>query len=139
MPAEPDETSQLGTLLKRGWPLLIIVAGIALVFSLGLHRYLSFSVLRDNRADLVAWVAAAGPLAVLAFIGGELQRHMGGFRHTFRPRAHQNSQPSLTQNGMQDFRAVFAKGGRVIHPGLLQTWIAVSLTWFWGKVVCLMN
>ena len=47
--------------------------------------------------------------AVRAFIGGELQRHMGGFRHAIRPSAHQNSQPSLTQNGVQDFRAVFTE------------------------------
>jgi hypothetical protein len=77
--------------------------------------------------------------AVRAFIGCELQRHMGGFRHAIRPRADQNSQPRLTQNGVQDFRAVFTEQGRIIHAGLLQTWIAVSLSWFWGKVVCLMN
>ena len=91
MSAEPNATSRLPALLKRAWPLLAIAAGIVLVFSLGLHRYLSFSVLRDNRAELVAWVAAAGPLAVLAFIavyivvvtlslpGGAVMTITGGF------------------------------------------------------------
>ena len=69
MQAEPTEPGRAAALLKRFWPLLLIAAGLVLVFSLGLHRYLSFGVLRDNRADLVAWVAAMGPLAVLAFIG----------------------------------------------------------------------
>jgi uncharacterized membrane protein YdjX (TVP38/TMEM64 family) len=69
MQAEPTEPRRAAALLKRFWPLLVIAAGLVLVFSLGLHRYLSFAVLRDNRADLVAWVATMGPLAVLAFIG----------------------------------------------------------------------
>lgn len=91
MQAEPTNAARAGALLKRAWPLLAIAAGLALVFSLGLHRYLSFAVLRDNRADLVAWVAAMGPLAVLAFIaayivvvtlslpGGAVMTIAGGF------------------------------------------------------------
>jgi uncharacterized membrane protein YdjX (TVP38/TMEM64 family) len=91
MQAEPTKATRAGALMKRAWPLLAIAAGLALVFSLGLHRYLSFAVLRDNRADLVAWVAAMGPLAVLAFIaayivvvtlslpGGAVMTIAGGF------------------------------------------------------------
>jgi uncharacterized membrane protein YdjX (TVP38/TMEM64 family) len=91
MQAEPTKAARAGALLKRAWPLLAIAAALVLVFSLGLHRYLSFAVLRDNRADLVAWVAAMGPLAVLAFIaayivvvtlslpGGAVMTIAGGF------------------------------------------------------------
>lgn len=91
MQAEPTNAARAGALLKRAWPLLAIAAALVLVFSLGLHRYLSFAVLRDNRADLVAWVAAMGPLAVLAFIaayivvvtlslpGGAVMTIAGGF------------------------------------------------------------
>ena len=37
-------------------PLLILIAGLVAFFALGLNRYVSFSVLRENREFLLTWV-----------------------------------------------------------------------------------
>jgi uncharacterized membrane protein YdjX (TVP38/TMEM64 family) len=49
-------------------PLLLIVAGIALVFAMGWHRYLSFEQLKAQRAALTAFVAAQPLLAAAGFV-----------------------------------------------------------------------
>ncbi|MBM3524412.1 MAG: TVP38/TMEM64 family protein [Alphaproteobacteria bacterium] len=54
--------------LARMAPLLAIAAAAAAFFALGLHRYLSFDVLRDSRAALNAWVAAHPWLAPVLYV-----------------------------------------------------------------------
>lgn len=58
--------------LARLTPILVIAAAAAAFFTFGLHRYLSFDVLRDSRAALIAWVAdhrvLAPALYVLAYV-----------------------------------------------------------------------
>ncbi len=49
-------------------PLLVLVAGLALFFAFGLHRYVTFATLAAERAELLAWVERLGALAPLAFI-----------------------------------------------------------------------
>jgi uncharacterized membrane protein YdjX (TVP38/TMEM64 family) len=53
---------------KRLLPLLVLVAGLVVFFALGLHRYLSFEVLRDNREALLTWVQQNGLLAALVYM-----------------------------------------------------------------------
>ncbi|MCO6418162.1 VTT domain-containing protein [Siccirubricoccus sp. KC 17139] len=53
----------------RAWPLLVLLAALALAYALGLHRYLSFDALAARRAALLGFVAAAPLLAALAYIG----------------------------------------------------------------------
>ncbi|MBL8699797.1 MAG: TVP38/TMEM64 family protein [Alphaproteobacteria bacterium] len=64
-PARPGRLARLAP---------IVVLGVAAVafFALGLHRHLSFDVLRDSRSGLIAWVGAhpllAPALYVLAYV-----------------------------------------------------------------------
>jgi len=51
-------------------PLVILLAGLVAFFAFGLHDYLEFDMLRQHRADLVAWVARNGALAALGFVVG---------------------------------------------------------------------
>jgi uncharacterized membrane protein YdjX (TVP38/TMEM64 family) len=55
--------------LARFLPLLLIVAGIVAVFATGLHRSLSFEVLKAQRDALQAFVAAQPLLAAAMFVG----------------------------------------------------------------------
>ena len=43
-------------------------SGLVLFFALGLHRYISFEVLRDNREALLTWVQQNGFLAAVVYI-----------------------------------------------------------------------
>lgn len=54
-------------MLARVLPLLVLIAGLAAFFALGLHRYISFSTLAQHRQTLLAWVAEYGVLAGIAF------------------------------------------------------------------------
>jgi len=56
-------------LLRRLLPLLLLAAGFAAFFALGLDRQLSLAALARHRADLAGFVAAQGAVAVLAYIG----------------------------------------------------------------------
>jgi len=49
-------------------PLLVLVAGLVAFFALGLHRYISFEVLREHREALLNWVQHNGLLAALAYM-----------------------------------------------------------------------
>ena len=72
-------------------PLLVLIAGLVAFFALGLQRYLSFDVLRDNREALLNWVDRQGLLAGLVYIvvyavavafslpGGAVMSITGGF------------------------------------------------------------
>lgn len=55
--------------LRRLLPLVVLAAGFAAFFALGLHRTLTLSELAARRADLTAFVAAQGGLAELAYVG----------------------------------------------------------------------
>jgi uncharacterized membrane protein YdjX (TVP38/TMEM64 family) len=53
--------------LLRWLPLLALAAGLVLILATGLHRYVSFDVLRDHRAWLLDQVARHFALAALGF------------------------------------------------------------------------
>lgn len=54
--------------LPRFLPLLVLAAGFAAFFALGLHRYVSFDTLAENRAELLDWVGLHPFVAPLAYI-----------------------------------------------------------------------
>src|SRR5579872_7191749 len=66
MPASPTKG---GVWIRRLAPALLIVAGMALVFITGCHRYLSIDQLMVHRADLADFVATHHATAIVAFIG----------------------------------------------------------------------
>ncbi len=53
----------------RLFPVIGLGAGAALFFALGLHEYLTFDALRENRELLQDWVAGNKVLAAIAFAG----------------------------------------------------------------------
>lgn len=55
--------------LRRLLPLIVLAAGLAAFFALGLHKYLTLDTLRDNRQALAGWVADNWLLAALAYVG----------------------------------------------------------------------
>lgn len=64
----PHQRSRAAFALRRFLPLALLAAGLAAFFALRLDRYLSLSVLADNREALLAWVERSGALAPLAFV-----------------------------------------------------------------------
>lgn len=54
--------------LKRAAPLIALGTGAALFFGLGLHDYLTFDALKENRALLAGWVEGNVLLSAIAFI-----------------------------------------------------------------------
>ncbi len=60
--------SGAATMLRRFVPLAILVGGLAAFFALHLDRYLSLTMLAENRMDLLAWVQRSGALAPVAFV-----------------------------------------------------------------------
>ena len=54
-------------LLKRFLPLIILAAGLAAFFALGLDRYVTLDTLRDNRQALATWVAENWALAAFLY------------------------------------------------------------------------
>ena len=65
--AEDKQASALGW-LKRLWPLLLLLAAMALVFAMGWHRYLTLQELVERREALRASIAGHTVLAILAFM-----------------------------------------------------------------------
>jgi uncharacterized membrane protein YdjX (TVP38/TMEM64 family) len=55
-------------MLRRLVPLIILVAGLSLVFLTGAYRYMTFDALRDNREVLVSLVAENQLLALALFM-----------------------------------------------------------------------
>lgn len=53
---------------RRFWPLLLVLAALALAFALGLHRHLSFEALARQHAALGEAVAARPLLSPLAYV-----------------------------------------------------------------------
>jgi uncharacterized membrane protein YdjX (TVP38/TMEM64 family) len=86
-PVSPSKPFSFGRLV----PLLVLVAGLVVFFALGLQRYISFEVLRENREALLTWVQQKGILAGLIYIviyaaavafslpGGAVMSITGGF------------------------------------------------------------
>lgn len=86
-PASPSKPFSVGRLV----PLLVLIAGLVGFFALGLQRYISFEVLRENREVLLTWVQQKGILAGLLYIviyavavafslpGGAVMSITGGF------------------------------------------------------------
>lgn len=84
-----NETS--GFSWQRIVPLLVLIAGLAVFFTLDLNRYLSFSALGEHRTTLLNWVAVhsltAPVIYMLAYIivvafslpGGAVMTISGGF------------------------------------------------------------
>lgn len=67
---EPShDSAKKGFSLGRLVPILILLAGLAAFFLFGLNDYVSFDVLRENRANLLDLVARYGIVAGLCFIG----------------------------------------------------------------------
>jgi uncharacterized membrane protein YdjX (TVP38/TMEM64 family) len=64
-PAQPPKS---GFSLVRLVPLLLLVAGLAAFFAMGLHKYLTIDLLKENRGALKDWVYAHKTEAVLMFI-----------------------------------------------------------------------
>jgi uncharacterized membrane protein YdjX (TVP38/TMEM64 family) len=54
--------------LQRWLPLACLVAGFAAFFAFGLHRYLTFEMLRAHRAELIEWVAGRPVWAPVAYM-----------------------------------------------------------------------
>ena len=63
-----SESAKKGGSIGRFVPILILVAGLAAFFLLGWHKYVSFDVLKENRANLLELVAQYGILAGLGFM-----------------------------------------------------------------------
>lgn len=75
----------------RFLPLALILGALAMAYGLGLHTYLSFEVLAENRARLLIWTEANTALALAAFMlayiaivamslpGGAVATLTGGF------------------------------------------------------------
>lgn len=86
-----DNSKQSRLSIKRLWPVFLLVAGLILFFSLGLDRYFSAEMLRDNRETLLQLVAQNRFLVVVSFMllyaivvifslpGGAVMTLTGGF------------------------------------------------------------
>jgi uncharacterized membrane protein YdjX (TVP38/TMEM64 family) len=71
MPTPQTETIAQSTSPLRSMKLIVavmLIAAIALVFGLGLHKYLSFEALRTHRGALMAYVATMPIKAVVLFV-----------------------------------------------------------------------
>jgi uncharacterized membrane protein YdjX (TVP38/TMEM64 family) len=68
MVKDQNHTNKLGLVFRRFWPLGILVIGILLIWAFDLKRYLTFSVLADNRDILIEWVTESGIIAVAIYI-----------------------------------------------------------------------
>lgn len=56
------------SILRRAWPLLLIVAVTAIAYLTGLHRHLSFDALVESRERLRDWVALHGIVSPILFV-----------------------------------------------------------------------
>lgn len=63
-----NEKSKSGLSLTRLIPLLLLAAGLIAFFALGLNKYLTLDLLKENRGVLKDWVYAHKTEAVLMFI-----------------------------------------------------------------------
>ena len=68
METRPLAARRPASLLARAAPLVVLALGLVGFFALGLDKYLTLDLLRENREVLKAWVFENGALAVLLFI-----------------------------------------------------------------------
>ena len=68
MSASAPVPTATASVSRRLWPLLLLVALIALAFALGLDDYLQFEALRQNREALLAFVAAHPVVAPVVYV-----------------------------------------------------------------------
>jgi uncharacterized membrane protein YdjX (TVP38/TMEM64 family) len=68
MKSSSDSAQGPAAWLKRLWPLLVLLAVMALVLAMGWHRYLTFGALAENRDALRALIAANMMLSLVAFV-----------------------------------------------------------------------
>ncbi|MCZ4281605.1 TVP38/TMEM64 family protein [Kiloniella laminariae] len=68
MSAKNNTPLAKGSRLKRLLPLLILLLGLAAVYAMGWHRYLSFGILQENRENLIGFVQGQKVIAALAFL-----------------------------------------------------------------------
>ena len=66
--APENDDRRAGLLLRRLAPLLLLGIAIGLFFAFGLHHHFSFEWLRQNRAELVDFVARSWFLAALVYV-----------------------------------------------------------------------
>ena len=66
--ADGPSTAKPSFSFKRLIPLLVLVIGLVLFFVLGLHQYVSFTALRENRAALLTWVQHSRTLAAFTYM-----------------------------------------------------------------------
>jgi uncharacterized membrane protein YdjX (TVP38/TMEM64 family) len=64
----PPTAKPAAPLWRRLLPVAVLLAAIALVFATGLHRYLSFDALRENRQALQAFVGQNYAAAALLYV-----------------------------------------------------------------------
>lgn len=64
---QPDDAARRPGIAKRFAPLAVIVAGLALAYASGIHRYLSLDFLADSREALRAFVDANYAVSVAGF------------------------------------------------------------------------
>ena len=69
MGTEQKKMKKAGFSWQRALPLLVLGAGLVAFFAFGLDDYLSFEMLRQNRAWLMQQVESSALLAALAYIG----------------------------------------------------------------------
>ena len=65
---EKAEFEESHSMIRRAAPIAVIAIGLVLFFYLGLHKYFSLEVLRENRNALTAWVDASPVQAMGLFI-----------------------------------------------------------------------
>jgi len=66
--SQPSSAAGAALWLKRLWPLIALIAVMALVFAMGWHRYLSLESLAENRETLRGFIDAHMLLSLLAFV-----------------------------------------------------------------------
>src|SRR5512145_680582 len=87
----PQSVGGLTTWLKRLWPLIALLGAMAVVFAMGWHRYVTITVLAENREalrglidahrllSLAAFVALYATIVSLSLPGGAVMTIAGGF------------------------------------------------------------
>lgn len=66
-PPRERQMSAKTALLRRLWPVLLLLAGFVAFFALDLDSFVTFEALRDNRAMLNDYVDMYGALAILVY------------------------------------------------------------------------
>ena len=68
MTTTPDRVDATKSWLKRLWPLIALLAAMALVLAMGWHRYLTIETLAENREALRAFIGTNMLLSLAIFV-----------------------------------------------------------------------